>query len=257
MTNFKIYIGLICCVLFFSACSDDYKIGNEEVNSNRVNMSTLEFLKSMDETSETAYLFEKAGMADEINGDVTIIAPNNWAVRRYLRRKNNMALRLDPNATLLNLEDIPVADLEQLKMYIVDGAQWRETIPAEGIELTTHDPNVSLRLTVDETNIDPGTAWDGAGTPGDGYQYSNFMQTQPQMIHVHFKRGANWENTPQERKLLGYDNVECDQVYRMFISDVITNNGVVHVIYSGDYNFTDHYYYHSLFFFGTRDDDTL
>jgi hypothetical protein len=59
------------------------------------------------------------------------------------------------------------------------------------------------------------------------------------------------------RLSLGYDNPECDQVYQMMLSDVVTNNGVVHIIYSGSYNYSDHYYYHTLFFFGTRADDLL
>ena len=154
-------------------------------------------------------------------------------------------------------KDSPIPYYHQLKMYIIDGKHWRESIPEDGIELTTHDPNVMLRITLDETNTDPGTAWDGAGTPGSGYQYSNFMQTRPQMIHVHFRRGSNWEETPEQRKQLGYDNPECDQVYRMYVSDVVTTNGIVHVIYAGDYNYSDHYYYHSLFFYGNRDDDLL
>jgi hypothetical protein len=83
------------------------------------------------------------------------------------------------------------------------------------------------------------------------------MQSRPMKVTVHFKRGTKWEMSPAERVALGNDNAECDQVYKMYISDVLTNNGVVHVIYSGDYTYTDHYYYHTLFFFGTRADDLL
>jgi hypothetical protein len=246
-------------LLLLASCSKnkDYIIGGTVKKDNTVNQTTFEFLKSFDVTTETARLFERAGMTDEINGDVTVIAPNNYAVNRYLRRKNNQALRLDPNSTPMTIEDIPVEDLQQLKMYIVDNKYWSSNIPAEGIKLPTHEAGDSLLLYTATSNTEPGAAWDGSGTPGEGYQYSNFMQTQPRKVYVHFKRGNNWEMDPNERVNLGYDDPECDQVYEMYISDVLTTTGVVHVIYSGDYNYSDHYYYHSLFFYGTRADDLL
>ena len=246
-------------ILALVSCSKnkDYIIGGKANQTNKVNQTTFDFLKSFDVTTETARLFEKAGMQDEINGNVTVIAPSNYAVNRYLRRRNNRALRLDPNSVPLTLEDIPVDDLSQLKMYIVDEKYWSSNIPAEGIILPTHEPGDTIRLYTAQSNTEPGAAWDGSGTPGQGYQYSNFMQTQPTKVYVQFKRGNNWEFDPNERVSLGYDDPECDQVYEMYISDVLTTTGVVHVIYSGDYNYSDHYYYHSLFFYGTRADDLL
>lgn len=253
----KIYILYCLAILTISCSDDDYIIGGEINESNRVDQTTFEFLASFEETKKTARLFEKAGMIDEINGDVTVIAPSNYAINRYIRRVNNRSLRLDPTSTLKTLEDITDAELQELKMYIVDKKYWRETIPEEGLVLPTHSEGDTVRLTLQESTAEPGAAWDGGSTPGWGYQYPNFMQTNPIKVFVHFKRGDKWEMTPNERVSLGYDNPECDQVYQMLISDVITNTGVVHVIYSGNYNYSDHYYYHTLFFFGTREDDLL
>lgn len=244
-------------VCLLSCKKNGYIIGGERNESNKVNQTTYDFLKSLDITSSTARLIERAGMINEVNGNVTVIAPSNFAVNRYLRRQNNRSLRLDPNSRLMNVETIPQTDLEQLQLYIVDNKYWRDNIPANGVTLPTHHAGDSLRLSLDESVADPGAAWDGGGQPGQGYQYANFMQTRPLKVRVQFKRGANWEMDPQERVLLGYDDPECDQVYQMYLADVLTTTGVVHVIYSGDYNYTDHYYYHSLFFFGTRADDLL
>lgn len=140
---------------------------------------------------------------------------------------------------------------------MVRGKFSRENLTKEGIKLTTLNPSDSIRLSLEESNIDPAAAWDGSNVPGQGYQYSNFMQTKPEKIFVHFKRGNNWEMTPEARAALGYDNPECDQRYQMYISDVITTTGSVHVIYVGSDNYSEHYYYHTLFFFGTRADDRL
>lgn len=252
-----IFVTAVLFVLVGCSKNKDYIIGGKANDTNRVNQTTLDFLKSFDATSETGILFEKGGLGNEVNGNVTIIAPSNYAVNRYLRRRNNRLLRLNPNATLLTVETIPIEDLQQLKMYIVDGKYAIDSIPAGGIKLETHLPGDSILLYTAISNSEPGAAWDGSGIPGLGYQYSNFMQTRPTKLYVQFKRGANWEMDPNQRINMGYDNPECDQVYEMYISNVITNNGVVHVIYSGDYNYSDHYYYHTLFFFGTRADDLL
>ena len=250
--------SILIAAVFFSSCTkDNYVVGGKANESNKVNLTTYEFLKSFEGTTKTARLIERAGMVGAVNGDVTVFAPSNYAVNRYLQRKNNRLLRLNPASKLMTVEDIPVEDLKQLGMYIVDKKVWSATIPLGGIYLPTHNPGDTIRVTIEESNAEPGAAWDGGGEPGQGYQYSNFMQQRPQKVTVQFKRGAKWEMTNNERAALGSDNVECDQVYKMYISDVLTNTGAVHVLYSGDNNYNDHNYYHTLFFFGTRADDKL
>lgn len=251
-----LFLGL-ASISFLSCSKDGYIIGGEKNGTNKVDMTSSEFLKTFEATTETGRLIERAGLTDEVNGGVTIIAPNNYAVNRYLRRKNNRRWRLDPNAQPITVEDIPQADLQQLRMYMVDGKYLSTDLTAEGIVLPTHSAGDSLRLSLEEATAEPGAAWDGGGQPGQGYQYSNFMQSRPKKVTVHFKRGDNWEMSANQRNSMGYDNPECDQVYKMYISDVITKTGIVHVIYSGDYTYSDHYYYHTLFFFGTRADDLL
>ena len=258
----KIYFNLITVLiasLLLLSCSDnDYIIGGEANKTNKVDKSTFDLLNQMEETKLIAQLFEKAGMKEIINGDVTLVTPNVWSVNRYLRRRHNQELRVNPNAPELTINDISQEELKKMGMYVLPGKWWRETIPENGKILKAYD-GTEVFLSVDKVNTDPGVAWDGAGNPGSGYQYSNFLQKLPYIIHVHFKRGNKWEWSALERTVLAdyYDNPECDHVYRMYVSDILTNNGVVHVLYQGDYNYTDHYYYHSLFFFGTRKDDKL
>lgn len=258
MKKICLFLVLAYVMIIPSSCSKDgYIIGGDKNETNQVNQTTFDFLKSFEATTSTALLFEKAGLVNAINGNVTVIAPSNYAINRYLQRKNNRLLRLDPNNPLMTINDIPADELQKMGMYIIDNKYLSSDIPEGGIVVPTHNPGDSLRLTVEEANAEPGAAWDGGGQPGEGYQYSNFMQSKPLKITVHFKRGANWELSGSQRVSMGYDNVECDQVYKMYISDVSTTTGAVHVIYSGDYSYSDHYYYHTLFFFGTRADDLL
>ena len=135
----------------FTSCSKDkHIIGGNRNDTNEVNMSTFDFLKSFEATTQTARLIERAGLINEVNGDVTVIAPSNFAVNRFLRRKNNRLLRLDPAAQAMTVEDIPEAELEQLRMYIVDGSFLSSDLTSEGILLPTHRNGDSLRLSLVE-----------------------------------------------------------------------------------------------------------
>jgi len=254
-----IEFALVISFALLLSCNDDYIIGGEINPTNQVNMTTFDFLKSLDETNQVATLFERAGMKDVINGNVTVISPNQWSIDRYLRRRHNIDLRSNPNAPELTIKDISNEELKQMGMYVIAGNYWSQTIPAEGKFLKTLN-GMEVFISYDETNTDPGTAWDGGGSPWWGYQYSRFLQSIPKIVHIHYKRGENWEWTGEERAALGGnygDDPECDQVYRMYLSDVLTTTGVVHILYTGDYNFSDHDYYHSLFFFGKKTDDLL
>ncbi len=244
-----------------NSCTDDkdYIIGGTKNETNFFNEPTFDVLKQIEATDVVATLFERAGLKDVINRDsITVIAPNKWSVSRYLRRKTIQALRVNPDAKPFTIEDIPLDTLQKMGMYIVPGIWTTENIPEEGVELVTV-LGTELILSKEKKNSDPASAWDGGGTPGYGYQYSNFLQENPYIVHVHFQRGKRWELTYSRRAALTdyFDNPECDHVYRMYASDILTKNGVIHIIYQGDYDFKDHYYYHTLFFFGTRKDDQL
>ena len=254
-----ISLALIVAAGILISCGNDYVIGGEPNESNKVNMTTFEFLQSMEETKQVATLFERAGLKDKINGNVTLFSPSQYSINRYLRRRHNIELRSNPNAPELTIANISTEELTaNMGMYVIEGSHWSQNIPEEGRMLKTLNGR-DVFISYDETNIDPGVAWDGGGSPWWGYQYSRFFQTTPRIVHIHFKRGNNWEWTGEDRYRISdtYDNPECDHVYRMYISDVLTKNGVVHIIYQGDYNYSDHYHYHSLFFFGTRRDDNL
>ena len=248
---YMIFIPVVA-LAFFTSCNNDYVIGGEINPTNQMDMTTFEFLQSLEITQQVATLFERAGMKDVINGDVTIIAPTQWSINRYLRRRHNVELRSNPNAPELTINDISADELKQMGMYVIQGRYWRENLTAGGTFLKTLN-GMDVFLTYDETNIDPGVAWDGAGDPRWGYQYSRFTQVKPKLVHILYKRGNNWEFDGAQRG--NPDLPEIDQFYRMYMADVLTKNGVVHILYSGDYTYNEHYYYHSLFFYGTRNDD--
>ena len=139
----KKYINLITVLIasltLFSCENDDYIIGGEANETNKLDMTTFDLLSQMEETEVVAELFERAGFKNVINGDVTVVAPNIWSVNRYLRRRTNQVLRTNPNAEAISIDDIAEEELQKMGMYVLPGKWWRETIPEEGKILTAMD----------------------------------------------------------------------------------------------------------------------
>lgn len=253
----KRYIYLIAALtigLAAVSCEEMGSIGGTVNSTDPLDITSFEWLQAQEETAVVAQLFEKAGLKDVVNGPVTVIAPNQWSVNRYIRRHNsiNRKPQDDPRYTLDSLFQ---EDLSRMQMYIYEGVWNVDEIPEDGIYLTSIDGSQEIYLSYDEVNTDPTAAYDGGNVAGNGYQYSNFLMSHPKVLHVLFKRGEEWELDYLIRTTMGFDNEECDQAYKMYVSDIKTKNGVVHVLYVGDSAYAEQYYYHSLFFYGTRSDD--
>lgn len=254
MKKFFVIIALAFAAL---SCSKTTDIVGGTINpSERTDVTTFEFLMENEETQIVAQLFEAAGMKDIINGEVTLVAPSKYSVNRFIRRMNSANNR-EADAPRYTIEDLLQDDvlLQKMGMYVFPGIYGLDNLTEKGTMLTSVDGSQEIILTLDETNTDPGPAYDGGKAAGAGFQYSNFLEKSPKLIHVLFKRGENWETEFLARDKLGLDNAECDHHYRMYVSNVRTKNGMVHIVYSGDTSFNEHYYYHSLFFFGVRADD--
>lgn len=254
MSKYIIAASAAVLALALVSCEKMSSIGGTVNSTEKLDITTSEWLASQPETAVVAQLFEKAGLNDVINGEVTLLAPNQWAVNRYIRRHNSMTRKADGDEPFI-LDSLMNEDLSRLLMYVYPGVFTIEDIPEEGVYLTSLDGSQEVFLRYEENNTDPTAAYDGGNVAGAGYQYSNFLMTTPKVLHAVFKKGEAWEDSYLQRRGLGFDNPECDQAYKMYFSNVKTKNGVVHVLYVGDSEYAEQYYYHSLFFYGTRQDD--
>lgn len=242
--------------MLFSSCEKGGSIGGSVNDCSQLDITTSQYLASEDETAVVAQLFEAAGLTGLIDSpNVTVIAPNKWSVNRYIRRHNSMTVKPadEPRYTLDSLLVSP--NLAKMQMYVFEGLWGFDEIPSDGVYLTSVDGSQEIRLSLDAVTSDPTAAYDGGNVAGAGYQYTNFLMSKPKVLHVLWKRGENWELNYLDRISLGPDNEECDQAYKMYVSNVRTKNGVVHVLYVGDSAYAEQYYYHSLFFYGTRNED--
>lgn len=253
MKKIIILASVAAAAMMFVSCEKMGSIGGTINSTEPLDITTSQWLAQQDETAVVAQLFEAAGLTDLIDGEVTLLAPNKWSVNRYIRRKN-ATTRKPAGEDPYTLDSLLCEDLSRLKMYIYPGV-WTYDDLEEGVFLTALDGTTEVYLSYDEVNIEPSAAYDGGNVAGNGYQYSNFLMTSPKVVHALFKRGDEWEMNYLARNSMGFDAPECDQAYKMYISNVRTKNGVVHVIYAGDSAYAEQYYYHSLFFYGTRNDD--
>ncbi len=91
-----------------SSCRTDV-IGGTINETNKFDMTTYEYLLQDENTTVVAQLFEKAGLKDAINGDVTVISPSKYSVNRYIRRKNYGFRNGVEGAVEFKLEDMTAA----------------------------------------------------------------------------------------------------------------------------------------------------
>ena len=84
MKKMLLYFSLLCACV---SCRTDV-IGGSVNETNRVDMTTYEWLLQEETTAVVGQLFEKAGLKDVIESDVTVISPSKYSVNRYLRRRN-------------------------------------------------------------------------------------------------------------------------------------------------------------------------
>ena len=243
--------------MFFVSCATDTIGGTVASLDENLDKTAWEWLEANE--PDVAFLFEKGGYKDLLNNpeeDLMVLSPNKYAVSRYVKRRNYDYRKSGEiyDSLKFNLSEIEDTNSALMGMYIYKGAITRDDIKAgdEGKYITAIDDSTEVYFTLDYTNTDPGTAYDGGGAPGYGFQYSNFLQQTPELFHALFKQGAEWELDPVAREAMKFDNPETDQRYRMMLSDIRVKNGVIHVLYCGDATHAEHYYYHTLFFYGTR-----
>ena len=149
MKKMLLYFSLLCACV---SCRTDV-IGGSVNETNRVDITTYEWLLQEETTAVVGQLFEKAGLKDVIESDVTVISPSKYSVNRYLRRRNYGVRNGVEGAVPFALEDMDEAELARMGMYIFPGKWGREDIPEEGVYLTSVDGSQEIYLTLDETKI--------------------------------------------------------------------------------------------------------
>ena len=87
-TIYKIGMMLLSGILTFSACKkDDYINDGGKILTGRVNMTTYDYLKSNPKFDSLVKIIDKAGMKDQVNGNITFFATTNYGAADYVSAK--------------------------------------------------------------------------------------------------------------------------------------------------------------------------
>lgn len=207
-------ILLLMGVIVTSACQKDDYINDGGKASGVVNMTTYDFLKSNPKFDSLVRIIDKAGMKDEINGDITFFATTNYGIVDYVKaKKQKRIIEVGDENIFFNIDNLNSAELrDSLKNYMFAGSITRSKLNTEGALYTSllgPINNVSwlikLRRAYDYSDY------------LDYVDYLNFTK----VIGTRDDLQADPSTVPQASKDISYD---CQT------SGIITTTGIVHVL---------------------------
>ncbi|GGZ28014.1 hypothetical protein GCM10007049_21150 [Echinicola pacifica] len=194
------YIALSLCL--FSCVDNDYLVDGG-VSSGELGTDTFSFLQSHPQMDTLALLIERAGLIDEVNGEVTLFAPNNLSVKKYVDEILKGMRELDPEAEF-TVNDIPKDTLDKyMGAYIFPGKITREDMSPEG------DIMVALNGEERRISLEPRE------------EYTAQLSSFPEYVYYTYKQGEEWDL---------WNNITDDELVQVRTSNLISTNGVVHVL---------------------------
>ena len=200
MKNLLLIVAVVC-VLF--SCEDDY-IVDGGTSESFVGTSTMEFLKAHAQLDTMAILLERAGLADEVNGSTTLFVANNLSIRNYVDAELAELRETDPLAEF-TIDDIPTDTLKKyMGGYVFAEKIAREDMSKEGKIYTT--VNGETR----RISLEP-----------DLNSYNDELSSPPEYVYFTYKKGEEWDE---------WDDIEDDTRVIVRTSNLISTNGVIHVL---------------------------
>ncbi len=199
----KKIILIFAIVLGIVSCSQDDYLVDGGLSDGHVGTTTMDYLKSHYQLDSLAILIERAGLADEVNGASTLFAPNNLSIKSYVNRVLAEMRKLDPQAEF-TFGDIPMDTLtKHLGGYIFPEKIRREDMVKEG-KIYTAVNGDQRRISLEPTE-----------------QYTDFLGDYPEYVYYTYKVGAEWDP---------WDNIDDDIRVQVRTSNLISTNGVIHVL---------------------------
>lgn len=193
---------LIVVLAIFSCDNNDYLVDGG-ISDPNVGTTTFEFLQSHNQLDTLAILIDRAGLTSVVNGETTLFAPNNLSIKRYVNAILSEMREIDPEAQF-TINDIPTAELTNyLGGYIFNEKIVRENMVKEGKIYIAHNGEERL-ISLEPTN-----------------QYTDQLGDFPEYVYYTFKGGDEWDD---------WDNIVDDTKVLVRTSNLISTNGVIHVL---------------------------
>jgi hypothetical protein len=214
-TIYKIGMMVLLGILIFSACKkDDYINDGGKILTGRVNMTTYDYLKSNPKFDSLVKIIDKAGMKDQVNGNITFFATTNYGAADYVSAKKQEKIVQVGNENIkFTIADLnPVELRDSLKIYMFSGKITRNQLNTEGRlfnSLLGPMNGVTWLIKLRRTN--------DFSQYVDYVDYLNFTK----VIGTRDDLEADPTTIPQDRRDISYD---CQT------SNIITTTGILHVL---------------------------
>lgn len=204
-----ILIMAFAVIAMASACKKDKYVIGGSLHDAHVNMTTYDYLKTNRLFDTLLVLIDKAGMKEEINGDVTFFAPTDYSIKALLKRREDK-LRQDNNNENLkyNLSDLPVPELrDSLRSHLFTGKITRESLSLNN-KLFTSKSNEPFVVKLIEQE-----------SPG-------VVSNRPQILFlIKVRNGLDPDPVPEN-----YPTQDLDLYTFAQTSNIQTTTGVLHVL---------------------------
>lgn len=199
----KKIILILAVVLGIISCKQENYLVDVGVSDGHVGTTTFEFLKSHNQLDTLAIMIEKGGLVAQVNGASTLFAPNNLAIRSYVKRVLTEMRKLDPQAKY-TFNDIPVDTIKKhLGGYIFPEKIRREDMKKEGKVYTANNGNNRM------ISLEPRE------------DYTDQLSSYPEYVYYTYKMGDEWDE---------WDNIDDDIKVQVRTSNLISTNGVIHIL---------------------------
>jgi hypothetical protein len=214
-TIYKIGVVALLSILCLSACKKDGYINDGgKILTGRVNMTTYDYLKSNPKFDSLVKIIDKAGMKDQVNGNITFFATTNYGAADYVSaKKQQKIVELGNENIKFTIADLnPVELKDSLKMYMFAGKITRNQLNTDGRlfnSLLGPMNGITWLIKLRRTN--------DFSQYVDYVEYLNFTK----VVGTRDDLEPDISKIPQDRRDISYD---CQT------SNIITTTGILHVL---------------------------
>lgn len=207
-------LALMALITITSCQKDDYINDGGKILTGRVNMTTYDYLKSNPKFDSLIKIIDKAGMKDEINGDITFFATTNYGAAEYVSaKKQEKIAQVGDENIKFSIADLNPAELkDSLKTYMFSGKITRNQLNTEGRLFNSMlGPMNGITWLIKLRRANDYAAY------LDYVEYVNLTK----VIGTRDDQEADPTSIPQDRRDI---TVDCQT------SNIITTTGILHVI---------------------------
>lgn len=208
----KIIHLLLGSLLILAACKkDNYLVNEGNTDVERIRkMSTYDFLKESKVLDTVVMLIDRAGMKDEINGDITFFSPTNLGVTSFLAQQTRAIQRKYNNENIkFTLDSLTTDSIKFfLRRHIFKGVLDKKAMSYTKRSFTNINSEGNYFLLLEKYYIDV-----------------SGIRSTTNRIQIRRVFGLADEDVPD-----GTENTEPDFYAYVQTSEVRTATGMVHVL---------------------------